>query len=281
MVIHNNISVASKYKRIMQADVYYLQTHKKKPVIIFTHGYKSFKDWGTFDLIGQEFARKWFVFVKFNLSHNGTTPEVTDKITDPEAFGNNNIEIELSDMKEILSWVQNNTHIPLEEIDENEIYLLGHSRGGANSIIFAHENPVVKKIACWAGMSDYLEIWDQYYNLEEWGKNGVVYRDNPLTGTKLPLYYQMMENLLANQERFNIKKVLSQLQIPVMLIHGIEDDLVSYRHSIEMKKHCPDAILNLFPGASHTFGGFHPYTLPSLPVDSKNMVNDVIEFFTK
>jgi len=52
MQISRNIKILSSDGRAMLADVYYQLDHKAKKVVIFSHGHNSFKDWGTFDLIG-------------------------------------------------------------------------------------------------------------------------------------------------------------------------------------------------------------------------------------
>ena len=65
-----------------------------KGVVVFCHGFKGFKDWGHFNKVSEMFANAGFVFVKFNFSHNGTSPESPSDFVDLEAFGNNNFSIE-------------------------------------------------------------------------------------------------------------------------------------------------------------------------------------------
>ena len=48
--------------------------------------------------MADRFADAGFVFVKFNLSHNGTTIEHPIDFVDLEAFGNNNFAKELDDL---------------------------------------------------------------------------------------------------------------------------------------------------------------------------------------
>jgi len=40
------------------------------PMIIFVHGFKGFKDWGTHHLVADYFSNNGFNFLKFNFSHN-------------------------------------------------------------------------------------------------------------------------------------------------------------------------------------------------------------------
>ncbi|MGZ4098329.1 MAG: alpha/beta hydrolase family protein, partial [Bacteroidia bacterium] len=58
----------SKNKQI-GLDVFYKEDNKQKPIVIFVHGFKGFKDWGHFNLVASTFAEHDFVFVKFNFSH--------------------------------------------------------------------------------------------------------------------------------------------------------------------------------------------------------------------
>jgi predicted alpha/beta-fold hydrolase len=100
----------------------------KKKVIVFSHGFKGFKDWGPFNHIAKEFAFQGFTLVKFNFSHNGTTIEDPTNFGNLEAFGNNNFCKELDDLGFVLDWVENN-------LNPNEISLFGHSRGGGISML--------------------------------------------------------------------------------------------------------------------------------------------------
>ncbi|MGZ5283277.1 MAG: alpha/beta hydrolase family protein, partial [Bacteroidia bacterium] len=81
MEILKNLWVAGSDGRTILTDIFYKKTSKPKPVIIFVHGFKGFKDWGAFNEIAEWYARQGFIFVKFNFSHNGTTPENPTEFT--------------------------------------------------------------------------------------------------------------------------------------------------------------------------------------------------------
>ncbi|MEQ6122074.1 hypothetical protein [Reichenbachiella sp. MALMAid0571] len=82
--------LASKHgNKSFLSDVRYEKNGIKKAVVLFIHGFKGFKDWGYFNLMADHFSDTNFVFVKMNLSHNGTTPESPLDFADLEAFGNN------------------------------------------------------------------------------------------------------------------------------------------------------------------------------------------------
>ena len=86
-----NASIQSKHhNRSITYDIRYIENGQPKPILIFVHGFKGFKDWGPFNLVSEYFADLKYVFLKFNLSHNGTTPEAPLEFADLEAFGENN-----------------------------------------------------------------------------------------------------------------------------------------------------------------------------------------------
>ena len=92
--LHNNKSITF--------DLRYNEDLKKKPLIIFLHGFKGFKDWGHFNMIADYFVNQGFAFLKMNFSHNGTSPEQLIDFVDLEAFGQNNFSIELDDVLSLI-----------------------------------------------------------------------------------------------------------------------------------------------------------------------------------
>jgi hypothetical protein len=93
-ILKNIVLEKESFKPIL-VDFFYKKTSKKMPIVIFCHGYKGFKDWGAWNLVGKEFANKNFFFIKFNFSHNGGTMKNPIDFPDLEAFGNNNFSHEL------------------------------------------------------------------------------------------------------------------------------------------------------------------------------------------
>jgi len=59
-----NIPVNSTiHSKPIVTDVFYNQTNYKKPIVIFCHGYKGFKDWGAWNLMAESFANEDLFFV--------------------------------------------------------------------------------------------------------------------------------------------------------------------------------------------------------------------------
>ena len=57
MTIKSNIQVTSTHhNKPILTDVFYTKNRIKKPVVIFCHGYKGFKDCGAWNIAATEFA---------------------------------------------------------------------------------------------------------------------------------------------------------------------------------------------------------------------------------
>src|SRR5690554_3131053 len=131
--ILRDIVIEGKHGKPVVADVFIPESEGPHPVIIFSHGFKGFKNWGPFNIIAAEFAKRSFIFVKINFAFNGTTPSTPEDFTDLNAFGENNFTKELDDLDVTINWIMENAR--QLSIDQNKISLIGHSRGGGISLI--------------------------------------------------------------------------------------------------------------------------------------------------
>lgn len=280
MEVKKDLQITSSQQRPILLDTFYQPDQRKKPVIIFAHGFKGFKDWGTFNKIAEAFALNGFIFVKFNFSLNGTTPEKPTEFADLDAFSQNRFTQELDDLGKVIDWVTGSGELPENEIDRNAIYLTGHSRGGGIAILKAAGDNRISKIASWAAVNDFGQQWDAK-TLKQWKNNGVLYIKNVRTGQDMPLKYQLVENYYENQKALDISRAIRSLQKPFLIIHGTNDESVNFHQALEMKKWNPGAQLELIPEAGHTFGGKHPYTENKFPQNTQTLIKHTTEFFKK
>lgn len=275
--LKNLVIPGSKDKPIV-LDVFYNDNGLPKPVVVFSHGFKGFKDWGHFNFMAQRFAEAGFVFIKFNFSHNGTTPGDPMHFGDLKAFGNNNYIIELDDLKKVMDW--SHSYTPLKpDVDLGELYLLGHSRGGGVSVIKAGEDHRVKKLVTWAAVSDIVNR-NKQRTIDTWKKDGVVYAKNARTGQDMPLYYQFYEHTMANKERLNIHEAAKRLSIPYLIVHGTSDEAVKLHDAEELHRACRHSKLLVLEGAGHTFGVTHPFK-GTLPADAATALEKALAFFAR
>lgn len=275
---HRNIKVAGRQGKPVLLDVFYKPTDQPQPVVIFSHGFKGFKDWGHFNLVAETFAHAGLAFVKFNFSHNGTTPDKPTEFADLEAFGNNNFSIELDDLLTVIDWVCDNDLLS-GVVDLDNIYLLGHSRGGAITILGAREDNRVKKLVSWSSVAEFGRFWDPEV-VAKWKEEGVMYVPNSRTGQQMPMYYQSYENLEANKDRLDVEQAASELKQPWLIVHAEDDPVVDVQAAKTLHRLAPHTELMLTPNGAHTFNARHPWDSDELPLPSAEVVQRSIDFFT-
>ena len=210
-IIKNNI-IDGKHQKPIVTDVFYNETHQPKKVVVFCHGYKGFKDWGAWNLMAEQFAKAGFFFIKFNFSHNGGTLENPIDFPDLEAFGNNNYTKELDDLESVLDWISSEKKFR-NEVDLNDISIIGHSRGGGIVLLKANEDTRVKKVITLAAVCDLGKRSSTIGDLENWKKTGVKYVVNGRTKQNMPHFYQFYEDFKANSARLNIQKAVEQIEV--------------------------------------------------------------------
>lgn len=277
MNISTNLTIQGKHKKPILTDLFYMNNKQSKNMVIFCHGYKGYKDWGAWNLVAQEFARNNLFFVKINFSHNGGTIEQPIDFPDLEAFGNNNFTLELDDLKSVIDYLCNSESIS-NEINTNNISLIGHSRGGGTVLLKASEDSRISKVITWAGVSDFASRFPKGEILETWKKNGIAHITNTRTNQQMPHYFQFYTNFKENENRLNIKNAVQNLQIPYLIIHGSNDETVSIQEAINLKDWNLKNELAVLEGANHTFGSMQPWTSDSIPKDLAKAVKRTIQF---
>jgi len=278
MNIQNNLILNNSGKRSIVYDIYYQPNNEPLPIVFFCHGYKGFKDWGAWHLVAKAFSEAGFFFVKFNFSHNGGTTDNPIDFPDLEAFSNNNYSLELDDLDRMIDHIMLNSEY-LELIDDKNVSIMGHSRGGGISMIKAEEHPKIKKVITWAGVSDFKSrffIGSEEFN--KWKKDGVSYVENGRTKQLMPHKFQFFEDFINNEERLSISRAVKDLQIPQLIIQGAKDLAVPVSEAKDLHRWNPKSKLIVLDEADHVFGSKHPWTNDHLPTDLKKTVKFSIEF---
>lgn len=256
-------------------DISYSESSIQKPMILFCHGFKGFKDWGHFNQLAEEFLKHDVVFVKFNFSYNGTTIEQPTDFADLEAFGDNNFSIELDDLGLVIDYVAS---IAADYGgNKNELYLIGHSRGGGMAILKTFEDKRIKKLCTWASVKDAADFFN-YQDIEKWKTDGAIYTYNSRTLQNMPLNYQLYENYIANITRLDIPKAAANIDVPWLIIHGTNDTSVPSSFGEQLHQWNTNSELFLIENADHTFGGKHPWNEDSLPNASTILIQKTISF---
>lgn len=273
MIIRQTFTIRGSAGKPILLDLSFKRGLENAPMILFVHGFKGFKDWGTHNMVAEYFVKQGFRFLKFNFSHNGTSPEYPTEFKDQTAFGDNTFSKELNDLDLVISFAKSHKEFPAPE----QLYLLGHSRGGGVSIIQSVKDHRINKLITLASISDFRSLWKKEEE-DEWRKNGVILSFNVRTRQYTPLKVDLLNDLEKHAEEYNILKAAAQVKIPWLIIHGDRDENVNLSEAEKLKERCPDSELFIIPYANHVFGSSHPYLKEDLPLELHLACERSVEF---
>lgn len=259
-------------------DAFFNKNGQQKPLVIFCHGYKGFKDWGPWNLVAEQFLEANLFFVKFNFSHNGGTIENPIDFPDLEAFAENNYSKELDDVDHVLNYLLSKDNEFLNEINTTNITLIGHSRGGGISILKASEDQRITQLITWASVCDFEKRTATIGDLELWKKEGVKYVLNGRTKQQMPHNYQFYEDFKAHEKRLHIELATKRLKIPQLIIHATNDPSVKFDEAEALHRWNSNSILMPIENSNHVFNASHPWEEKILPNKLKQVVDKSIRF---
>ena len=271
-----HLSITGTNGKLMMADLHMPSYQLSKGIVIYAHGINGFKDWGGMDLIAKGFANAGYAFLKFNFSHNGTTPENPEEFMDLEAYGNDNYLLRQNDLKAVVEHVASSKDFSAA----TNIILIGHSRGGTDAILYAQNDKRIHALISWAAVAGAKTPWRNWtpQELEEWRENGVRFLKNGRTGQEMPIYYQLYEEYQQNSRELDVEKAARNITKPWLICHGSEDESVFVKDAYSLKEWQPEAEVLIIPNTGHTFGRSHPWKSGRLPKASLEMLDGSISF---
>lgn len=250
------------------------------PLIIFLHGFKGFKDWGTFPDAFFEMARHGFAVLAMNFAHDGIN-STTGLVDKPDLFQTQTLSQEVEDVKSVVHAVMSGEIATTTTLcDLFPLGIIGHSRGGLTAVLAASEIDEISCLVTWAAVSDSLAFLGDKA-VEQWNKQGSVEVQNKRTGQTLEIGSNFIQDLQQNKERLSALHRVKDLYIPALFIHGTNDETVPHMHSQLLHEACASADKEkyLIEGASHTFGSAHPFEDEELPDHFAEVVDQTIKWF--
>jgi len=279
LVSHKNIPLVGQHNRPIVTDFLYANTSKPKPVVVFCHGYKGFKDWGAWPLMLQQLAEQGNFVVSFNFSHNGGTIQEPIDFPDLEAFANDNFSIQQDDLQSVIDEVLSPVFKFVSEVNTENVTLIGHSRGGGVVILKAAAEKKITKIVSLAPISTYDTSFPTGKVLENWKKEGVMYVTNGRTQQEMPLYFQLYEDYQKNKASLHISAAAEKLTIPHLIVHGIEDKAVTVDNAELLHAKSKQSELFLL-STDHVFGAKQPWEPNKMPEALQLVTDKIIKFLS-
>ena len=273
-----NLTIPGAYQKLITLDIFF-NGNTEARTIIYSHGFNGFKDWGNFDLIAEQFVKAGFTFVKFNFSHNGTTPDNPEEFVDLESYAQNNNTTELADLEKVIEWTVGESNPYKKAIDSDKLFLLAHSMGGGIALVKASEDNRIQGVATWASVGALTTPWGKWSHekMEKWREKGVEYIKNGRTGQDMPLNYQLYEDFETNNERLDVENAVRKIRVPILLCHGNQDEAVPVGTAFHLASLNGEASFFTLD-TDHVFGRKHPWKVEYLPEATKEIVEKTIEF---
>jgi pimeloyl-ACP methyl ester carboxylesterase len=276
MIIHQSFTIEGAEGKPILMDLSFKTGQEENPMVIFVHGFKGFKDWGAYNLVAEYFVKQGFRFLKFNFSHNGTTPESPCEFADLGAFGDNTFSKEFYDLNLVISFVKSD----IEFQAPNRLSLIGHSRGGGTCIIQTAKDQRINELITWASIADFRSLWKKEDEIE-WQKKGVIFNFNTRTKQYTPLKIGLLHDLEKHSKSYDILQAAGRINKPWLILHGNQDENVLIGEALRLKENSPNAELFIVPYANHVFGASHPFTKEELPLELQLTCEKSVEFLRK
>jgi pimeloyl-ACP methyl ester carboxylesterase len=265
----------SANKKIALIDLH-VTSRSEEDLVIFCHGFKGFRRWGYWPYLHTHFTAAGYAFAVFDHSHNGTRPEDPMNFSDLSAFAQNTISVEQQDIREVISALR----AEMERMGKTlrSVNLLGHSRGGANAILFAARNTGIDRVITWNAISGFGGLFHPAIR-DSWREQGRIHIDNHRTGQSMPLDYVIMEDFLRNGEDYDVLKQASLLVAPLLILHGEQDDSVDIAQGRMIFEACLHSVFIPVEHGGHTFGVSHPWEEGKLiPKTLEFAIDNSLEF---
>jgi esterase/lipase len=241
---------------ILRVTAFGIENIKSAPCLIFVHGFKGFKDWGFGPYVGDYFSKKGFFVLTFNFSHNGVGDSLTEFV-ELDKFAENTFSTEKDELKELILAYDFGF---FGDSSNKGIGLIGHSRGGAISLLVGLESDDIKAVCAWSTVSDF----DRYTarQKDEWKKRGYLEVLNTRTKQRMRMNVSLLEDIENNKEgSLNIEQAVKNMNKPLLIIQGKNDLAVPVKEAENLYDWSNKDLteLQIIPATGHTFDIKHPF----------------------
>ena len=240
----------------VDCDVRFVEEGEAKPVVVFCHGFKGFKDWGPYPKWGRHLARSGFVSVHMNFSHNGVHRDTPTEFTELDKFAENTLTRELDDLQAVLDAVAEE-RLPEANTDPHRIGLLGHSRGGGTVILQTDRDERVGALATWASVATFVDRFSEE-QIRDWESQGYTKIRNSRTGQVMRLNRVLYDDTMAHRDELDVPGAASRIDVPWLIVHARDDEAVDFG-AAETLATAGNSAEFFEADGGHTFGGAHPF----------------------
>lgn len=228
--------------------IYLPDTEEKRPAIIFSHGYNGCHS--DFEVECRYFAENGFVAYAYDFCGGSSRSKSSRRSTEMT------LSTEKADLITVFNYIYQ-----MEQVDSNNVFLLGGSQGGMiSALVSAELKEKVRALSLYFPALCIVEDWKKKYTdlskVEEkfdfWG---------------LTLGRGFVEDLWT----IDVFGTIGNYKGNVYILHGDKDDCVPYAYSERAVETYDNAVLVNMEGEGHGFS----------PEGGKIAMQKVLEFCTK
>ena len=216
---------------------------------IFAHGLKGFKDYGFIPVLSELLARRAGVAVhRFNFSHSGIGDDATT-FQRPDLFERDTWRLQSRDILAMMRGVR-------ERFDEPRVVLIGHSRGGASTILSAAESfdrglqspAAIVTISAPASLG----------RMRESDKAALLDMPSARTGQTLRVGRSWLQEQLDDPRWHDLLSRCAAIDCPSLVAHGTDDATVPAADGQAIAVALPVSTPALIDGADHVWNTPNP-----------------------
>jgi len=233
-------------------------------VALLLHGFKGYKDYGLFPQLAEALADAGLIAHRFNFSHSGMTNRI-ETFGRPDLFERDTWGKQQQDVAAVLDGIDDKRITGGGGGGGRPVVLFGHSRGGLTALLAAasHRDRLAGVISA-AAPADPVRL--SHEQREQIRKQRRLLSPSGRTGQDLYVGLPWLEEVEADPDRFNPRRAIGELSIPVLLLHASDDDTVP----VDDAKRLYDASdghaeLTVFDGGNHVFNAPNPLPLEDDP----------------
>ncbi len=247
------------------------------PCLFFVHGFKGFKDWGFVPYLAEYFSHNGFFVITFNFSLNGVGEDQLE-FSELDKFAQNSFSREVEELNLLISFYRNGFFGKINS--EKKIGLLGHSRGGAISLLTGFDNPEVSAVATWSSIAK-LDRFSERQKIE-WEEKGFFEVLNSRTNQMMRMNYSFLKDMEENKDSsLNLEKAVKNLSKPLFIAHGDQDLAVPIEEANMIYNWSDKSNTELYVvhNMGHTFNIQHPFAGTNDKFEK--LLNETNKFFIK
>ncbi|MBV6515250.1 MAG: hypothetical protein HPKKFMNG_00886 [Planctomycetes bacterium] len=265
-------------------DLYLPAGEGSPPLVLILHGFKGFKHWGFFPTLARGFADNGIAAAAVSLSHCGVHGD-TDLFNRLDLFERDTWGKRLFDLRQVVEAAARGLLTDKCELDRARMGLFGHSMGGGLSVLYAARDPRIRALVTLAAIStpNRFPPAEVEANLKAYGHMKLT---NARTGQEMRVGRPFFEEVSSNPEAFDIHRAASRLEVPWLLIHGVDDQSVAFEESLALLEAAnsnglrgANTRLLSIENTDHVLGTQHPFRRRT--AEFVQAVDAALDFFNK